>query len=126
MRSVQQGLKEQRFAVSITKLCRWFGWRATQRTTSPLSTLRRVPEPLLLCPDNGLVFTDHDYTHLVHSYGLKQEFVMPHCPQQNGMVERVIQTLKEQCMHRHRFESQSHALRVIGDGIVFYDQQCPH
>ncbi|WP_442682286.1 integrase core domain-containing protein [Stenotrophomonas sp. JC08] len=35
-------------------------------------------------------------------------------------------TLKEQCVHRHRFESQTHALRVIGDWIAFYNQQRPH
>nr|WP_233827607.1 integrase core domain-containing protein [Cereibacter sphaeroides] len=40
---------------------------------------------------------------------LKQEFITPHCPQQNGMVERVIRTLKEQCVHRQRFDSLQHA-----------------
>ncbi|MEX3557462.1 MAG: hypothetical protein VB135_03290 [Burkholderia sp.] len=28
-------------------------------------------------------------------------------------------------MHRHRFESQTHALRVIADWIAFYNQQRP-
>jgi putative transposase len=41
-----------------------------------------------------LVFTSRDYTALVRSYGLRQEFITPHCPQQNGMVERVIRTLQ--------------------------------
>ncbi|WP_246039052.1 transposase [Peristeroidobacter soli] len=27
-------------------------------------------------------------------YGLRQEFITPHSPEQNGMVERVIRTLK--------------------------------
>jgi putative transposase len=35
------------------------------------------------------------------------------------MVERLIRTLKEQCIHRHRFETQQHAMRVIGDWIQF-------
>lgn len=38
--------------------------------------------------ENGLVFTSRDYTRLVRSYGLQQEFIPPHCPQQNGIVER--------------------------------------
>jgi putative transposase len=80
----------------------------------------------LLRSDNGLVFTSRPYTSLVRSYGLQQEFIMPHCPQQNGMVERVIQTLKEQCVHRHRFESQQHAMRVISDCIQFYNSRRPH
>jgi len=97
-----------------------------QALISRYGTLGRVPEPFLLRSDNGLVFTSRDYTRLVRSYGLKQEFITPHCPQQNGMVERVIRTLKEQCVHRHRFESQIHALRVVGDWIAFYNQQRPH
>src|SRR5690606_14096805 len=80
----------------------------------------------LLRSDNGLVFTSRHYTRLVRSYGLQQEFITPHCPQQNGMVERVIRTLKEQCAHRHRFESQQHALRVIGDWIQSYNHRRPH
>ncbi|MEL7181689.1 MAG: integrase core domain-containing protein, partial [Pseudomonadota bacterium] len=51
----------------------------------------------------------------------KQEFITPHCPQQNGMMERLIRSLKEQCVHRHRFESLAHASRAIGDWIQFYN-----
>ncbi|WP_280523352.1 integrase core domain-containing protein [Cereibacter azotoformans] len=45
----------------------------------------------------------------------------PALPQQNGMVERVIRSLKEQCVHRQRFESLQHAARAIGDWIAFYN-----
>ena len=89
-------------------------------------TLGRVPTPFLLRSDNGLVVTSRDYTRLVKSYGLRQEFITPHCPQQNGMVERVIRTIKEQCAHRHRFETLHHASRVIGDWIQFYNHRHPH
>ena len=89
-------------------------------------SLGKVEIPFLLRSDNGLVFTSRSYTALVRSYGLQQEFITPHCPQQNGMVERVIRTLKEQCAHRHRFESLQHASRVIGDWISFYNNQRPH
>ena len=89
-------------------------------------TLGRVPRPFLLRSDNGLVFTSRGFTALVKGYGLRQEFITPHNPQQNGMVERVIRTLKEQCVHRHRFESLQHASRVISDWISFYNQRRPH
>ena len=45
----------------------------------------RVPTSFLLRSDNGLVFTSWRYTALVRSYGLQQEFITPHCPEQNGM-----------------------------------------
>ncbi|ABN77127.1 IS3 family transposase [Cereibacter sphaeroides] len=89
-------------------------------------TLGRVTKEFLLRSDNGLVFTSRKYTALVRSYGLKQEFITPHCPQQNGMVERVIRTLKEQCVHRRRFDSLQHAARAIGDWIAFYNHRRPH
>ncbi len=97
-----------------------------QALITRFGTLGRVPMPFLLRSDNGLVFTSRSYTALVRSYGLKQEFITPHCPQQNGMVERVIRTLKEQCVHRHRFETLQHASRVIGDWIGFYNCRRPH
>ena len=97
-----------------------------QALIARFGTLGSVPQPFLLRSDNGLVFTSRHYTALVRSYGLRQEFIIPHCPQQNGMVERVIRTLKEQCVHRHRFESLQNASRVIGDWIGFYNHQRPH
>lgn len=97
-----------------------------QALIARFGTLGRVPTPFLLRSDNGLVFTSRCYRKLVRSYGLQQEFITPHCPQQNGMVERVIRTLKEQCVHRHRFESLQNASRVISDWICFYNTRRPH
>jgi putative transposase len=97
-----------------------------QALIARFGTLGRVTTPFLLRSDNGLVFTSRAYTRLVRSYGLRQEFITPHCPQQNGMIERVIRTLKEQCVHRHRFETQQHASRVIGEWIRFYNTRRPH
>ena len=88
--------------------------------------LGRVQTPFLLRSDNGLVFTSRSDTALVKSYGLRQEFITPYSPEQNGMVERVIRTLKDQCVHRHRFETLQHASRVIGDWIGFYNHRRPH
>lgn len=82
--------------------------------------------PFLLRSGNALVFTSRSYTTMVRGYGLSQEFITPHCPQQNGMVERIFRTLKEQCAHRHRYEGQQHASRGIGDWIQFYNHRQPH
>jgi len=89
-------------------------------------TLGRVAKEFLLRSDNGLVFTSQKFTALVRGYGLKQEFITPHCPQQNGMVERVIRNPKEQCVHRQRFDSIQHAARAIGDWTGFYNHRRPH
>lgn len=89
-------------------------------------TLGRVTRPFLPRSDNGLVFTSRSFTALVRSYGLKQEFITPHCPEQNGLVERVIRSLKEQCIHRQRFETLQPASRVISDWVRFYNHRRPH
>ena len=103
-------------------------------------TLGKVDVPFLLRSDNGLVFTSRAYTKLVRSYGLKQEFITPHCPQQNGIpfgtllaqypagqwMERLTRSLIEQCVHRHRFESLAHASRTIGNWVQFYNNRRPH
>ena len=103
------------------------GWHLSRsgKPSTASRALGRVPQPFLLRSDNDLVFTSRDYTALVRSYGLRQEFIPPHCPQQNGMVERVIRTLKEQCAHHHRIETLQHASRVIGDWIGFYNNRRP-
>ncbi|GAB3045663.1 hypothetical protein GCM10027214_04380 [Stenotrophomonas tumulicola] len=46
--------------------------------------------------------------HWQGEYGISSSGASPY-------VRRVIRTLKEQCVHRHRFESQTHALRIIVD-----------
>jgi putative transposase len=42
------------------------------------------------------------------------------------MVEWLIRTLKEQGVHRHRFETQQHAMRVTADWIQYYNHRRPH
>ena len=42
------------------------------------------------------------------------------------MVGRVIHTFKEQCGHRHRFETLEHASHVISNWIRFYNIRGPH
>jgi putative transposase len=97
-----------------------------QALIARFGTLGHVPQLFLLRSNNGLVFTSRSFTALVKGYGLRQEFITPHSPEQNGMVERVIRTLKEQCIHPHRFESLQQASRVIGDWIGFYNHRRPH
>ena len=97
-----------------------------QALIARFGTLGRVPTSFLLRSDNGLVFTSRSYTALVRSYGLRQEFITPHSPEQNAMVERLIRALKDQCVHRYRFETLQHASRVISDWVSFYNNYRPH
>ncbi len=88
--------------------------------------LGRVPHPLVLRSDNSLVFTSKHYTATVRAYGLTQEFITPYAPEQNGLVERFIRSLKEECLWHHRFESLAHAQQVIGHWIRYCNTERRH
>ena len=88
--------------------------------------LARTAQPLTLRSDNGLVFTSRRFTVTVRSYGIKQEFITPHTPQQNGMIERLFRTMKEQCIWLHNFKSIEEAQTVIGQWVSWYNTQRPH
>ena len=73
---------------------------------SRYGSLGKAQDDIVLRSDNGLVFTSRRFTKTVYHYGLQQEFIQPHTPQQNGMVERLIRTVKEQCLCLHNFPSR--------------------
>ena len=89
-------------------------------------TLGRATDRITLRSDNGLVFTSKQFTKTVSQYGLKQEFIRPHTPQQNGMVERLIRTVKEQCLWLHDFESLEEAKLALRSWFRYYNEKRPH
>jgi len=89
-------------------------------------SLGRVSGRLVLRSDNGLVFTSRRYTATAKAYGLSQEFIMPYTPEQNGLVERFIRTLKEGMPWQHRFGSIEEAKEVISSWIRYYNLERPH
>ena len=88
--------------------------------------LQRVEVPLILRSDNGLVFSSQHYTATVRAYRLNQEFLTPHTPEQNSLMERFFRSLKEECIWQHRFESLAHAQHVVGQWIRFYNNEQLH
>jgi putative transposase len=88
--------------------------------------LGKAKDALTIRSDNGLVFTSKRFTKTVYQYGLKQEFIRPHTPQQNGMVERLIRTVKEQCLWLHNFNSLDEARQALKKWFRYYNEQRPH
>jgi putative transposase len=43
-------------------------------------------------------------------------------PECNGVIERFMRTLKEQCLYLHRFQNLAEARRIIGEFIVRYTE----
>lgn len=76
--------------------------------------------------DNGLVFASRLYRRLLGSYGLDQEFIHPHTPEQNGVVEAYHKTFKRECVWQHRFATIDEATAVISRWIDHYNNRRPH
>jgi putative transposase len=110
-------------------------------------TLHGAPAGLRLRHDNGLVFGSRQYVSLVRGYGLTQEYIAPHTPEQNGLCERFMRTLKEepersgdrqmrsicpeggasrQCVWLQNFTSLEDARARIGDFIDYYNTRRFH
>ena len=75
---------------------------------------------------NGLVFGSQRYVAAANNYGLKQEYITPYTPQENGMCERLIRTVKEECVWQHRFKDLEEARTVIRGWIGWYNTKRPH
>ena len=80
----------------------------------------------MLRSDNGLVFQSKDFRQACKNYGLKQEFITPYTPEQNGIIERFFRTLKEECVWQHLFSSFEEAGMIIKKWIEWYNENRPH
>ena len=76
-------------------------------------TLR--PEALtpLIRRDNRLLFQSRRFRAACRAYRLRQEFITPYTPAQNGLVERCFRSLKEECVWRHNFGTFTEARAAI-------------
>jgi putative transposase len=85
-----------------------------------------APPGLVIRHDNGLVFGSKLYRRIAHEYHLVQEYITPYTPEQNGLVERFIRSLKEECVWQHRFTSIADARAHIAKWIEWYNAERPH
>lgn len=89
-------------------------------------TLRPQGETPVVRSDNGLIFQSRRFRRACRDYRLRQEFITPYTPEQNGMIERFFRSLKEECTWQHNFASFREARRTIGRWIRWYNEERPH
>ncbi len=81
---------------------------------------------VVLRTDNALVYASVLYRRLARRYGLQQEFILPHTPEQNGVAESFMGTLKIECIWQHRFATYDEAKTAINAYIRHYNETRPH
>ena len=84
-------------------------------------TLRPEGPTPVVRSDNGLVFQSHRFRAACRDYRLGQEFVTPYTPEQNGIVERLFRSLREECTWQRVFQSFEQAKRAVREWIQWYD-----
>jgi len=88
--------------------------------------VRSVPKGLRLRTDNGSIFLAKSYWDELKRLGIEPEYTPYSCPQANGIAERFMRTIKEECIWQHRFNTLQEAELVISEWIKFYNNQRRH
>jgi putative transposase len=112
----------------ISKRCRAQEalWALEDACLRRFGVLPRGDAGVVVRSDNDLVFSSKKYRSLLSSYGLTQEFIHPHTPEQNGVVEAYHKTFKRECVWQHRFKTIEEATIVIRAWIDHYNNRRPH
>lgn len=76
--------------------------------------------------DNGLIFQSRRFRSACRFYRLRQEFITPYTPEQNGIIERFFRSVKEECIWQHNFASYQEAKAAIARWIRWYNHRRPH
>jgi len=101
-------------------------WALEDACIKRFGVLPRGDAGVVVRSDNGLVFASRMYRRLLKSYGLQQEFIHPHTPEQNGVVEAYHKTFKRECVWQHRFATLEEVLKTVGLWIENYNNRRPH
>ena len=101
--------------------------RALEETClARFGTLRPAGPTPVVRSDNGLIFQSRRFRTACRDYRLRQEFITPYTPEQNGLVERFFRSLKEECVWQHNFASFAEARTAITQWIEWYNAERPH
>jgi putative transposase len=96
------------------------------RKRSRFGSTQGAPEGLRLRHDNGLVFGSRRYVASIRDDRLTQENITPYTPEENGMRERFIRTMKEEFAWQHTFDSLEEARSAMRTWIEWDNAGRPH
>ncbi len=89
-------------------------------------TLRANGEVPIIRSDNGLIFQSRRFRDACRFYRLSQDFMTPDTPEQNGLIERWVRSLKAECVWQRQFHTFVGAKQGSTAGIHWYNAERPH
>jgi transposase InsO family protein len=81
--------------------------------------------PAYLVRDNDGTY-GHVFTSRVRAMGIRDRPISPGSPWQNGYVERLIGTVRRECLDRMLIYGESHLRRVLASYAAYYNQARTH
>lgn len=60
------------------------------------------------------------------AHGIEQKFIKPHCPRQNGKVERLSRTLAAEWVYRRVYATNAERTAALAPWIGFYNNERRH
>jgi transposase InsO family protein len=67
-----------------------------------------------------------DFAAVITAIGAKHKFIKPHCPWQNGKVERFNRTLATEWAYRQVFTSNADRAAALAPWLEFYNTRRRH
>lgn len=89
-------------------------------------SVENVPNGLAVRTDNGSIFLANAYRSELKRLGIQQEYTPYRCPDANGVVERFIRTIKEECIWQYHFRTLKELEEVVAKWIKFYNNERRH
>jgi transposase InsO family protein len=90
-----------------------------------LDAIERFGKPRAVRSDNEAVFTSRLFRIALWTLGIRHQRTEPHCPWQNGRVERFFGTLKSK-LDRWAVDGRDELALALGDFRAWYNHVRPH
>ena len=87
-------------------------------------TLKEEKKPIIQS-DNGSCFISQDFARVLKRCGVGHHRIYPHCPEQNGLIERANRTIGEE-LEQYTYDDYSSAKDVITGIINWYNHKRLH
>jgi transposase InsO family protein len=81
--------------------------------------------PTYLLRDNDRAY-GHVFTSRVRAMGIRDRPISPRSPWQNGVVERLIGTLRRECLDQTLIFGEAHLRRILSVYAAYYNQTRTH
>ena len=81
--------------------------------------------PSYLVRDNDAAY-GHVFTCRLRAMGIRDRPISPRSPWQNGHVERLIGTVRRECLDRMLIFGETHLRQILTLYASYYDESCTH